>query len=107
MRPATTRSAITTPMVLAISPFLSFRLVVARTRSSPLLLEARQAVDAIKRRRLVAFRQSGVVEHSVDKVVHCSAQRHHRLADVQQFRCAFADDMYAQNRPGLAVEDQL
>src|SRR6202023_1436576 len=58
-------------------------------------------------RHFVAFRQGGVVEHRVDEVVDRSAERQHRLTDVDQLARPLADDMDAEQLPGLAVKDQL
>src|SRR6202171_1046270 len=73
----------------------------------PLFFEDPEPVDAVEGGDLVAFRQGGVVEHRVDEVVDRSAERQHRLTDVDQLARPLADDMDAEQLPGLAVKDQL
>src|SRR6266446_6062824 len=73
----------------------------------PLFLEDAQPVDAVEGRHFVAFRQGGVIEHRVDEVVYRSAEREHRLADVDQLAGTFADDVDAEQLAGLAVKDQF
>src|ERR1017187_1326937 len=90
--PATTRSDNVTPTVFAIA--------------TP-LIELAYPVQPVERRDFIAFRQGGIVEHRIHEVLQLSAQRHHRLANVQQLAGAFADDMHAQDRMRLAMEDQL
>src|ERR1700730_3206863 len=73
----------------------------------PLFFEDPEPIDAVEGRHFVAFRQGGVVEHRVDEVVDRSAERQHRLTDVDQLARPLADDMDAEQLPGLAVKDQL
>src|SRR5665213_3050148 len=69
------------------------------------LIEFADAVHAIERGHFVALRQRRIVEHRLDEVLQLAIERHYRLADVQQFAGALADDVYAENRMRLAVED--
>src|SRR5713226_9094061 len=57
---------------------------------------AAQSVEAIKRGGLVAFRQRGIVEHSIHKVIDVAVVGEHGLTDVNQFAGALADDVDAQ-----------
>ena len=87
----------TTPMVFAIPlplPVL-YQLSNRARRFSPL------------RGRFVALGQRGIVEHGIDEIIHGAPEDHDRLADVQQFGCAFADDVDAQNMPRLAMKDDF
>ena len=66
-----------------------------------------QAAETVERRGLVALGERRVVEDGVHEVVHRAAERHDRLADVQQLAGALADDVHAEDLARLAVEDQL
>ena len=55
-----------------------------------------ELVQAVERRRLIAFGQSRIVEDRIDEIVDRTPEDHHRLADVQQLAGAFADDMHAE-----------
>src|SRR6266496_4284542 len=68
-------------------------------------LRLAQLIDAVEGGLFVALRQSRVIEHRVDEVVHGSLQHHHRLAYVKQLGGAFADDVDAQDLARLAMED--
>src|SRR6266849_1207961 len=73
----------------------------------PLVLEDAEPVDAVEGCDLVALCQGRVVEHRVDEVVDCPAERQHRLADVDQLARPLADDVDAEQLAGLAVKDQF
>ena len=76
-----------------------------RLLSSP--SETGELVETVERRRLVALGERRIVENRVDEVVDRGAQREHGLADVNQLRGPFTDDVNAEQGPGLAVEDDL
>src|SRR6201999_376058 len=71
------------------------------------LIQLGDAVQAVERRHLVALCERRVVEDRVNEVFQPATERHHRLPDVQQFARALTDDMHAENRVVLAVEDEL
>src|SRR5262249_12321647 len=86
------------------------RLARAEQRRAPVRsarFEDAEAVDPIERRHLVAFGQGRVVEHRIDEIVDLAAARQYRLADVDQLARPFADDVDAEQLPGLAVKNQL
>src|ERR1700733_6637301 len=95
MSPATILEDTTTPMVLPMRPPYS----LVRRPGKP--------VDAVERGSLVALGKGGVIEHRINKVVQCTAERHNSLADVQQFAGALADDVHAQQVSCLAMENDL
>src|SRR6202044_3514694 len=64
-------------------------------------------VDAVECGSLIALGKGGVIEHRIDEVVQCAAERHDCLPDVQQFASALADDVHAQQMPRLAMKDDL
>src|ERR1039458_4830883 len=101
--PATTRSDNVTPTVFAIAASAFTARHSGRSPESPYLplIELAYPVQPVERRNFIAFRQGGVVEHRIHEVLQLSAQRHHRLADVQQLAGAFADDVHAQDRMRL------
>src|SRR5258708_21419946 len=70
-------------------------------------LVAIETANAIEGGRLVAFGEGWVVEDGVDEVVNGTAQDHDRLADVNQFSCALADDVNAEDLAGVAMENEL
>src|SRR6476620_10024926 len=72
-----------------------------------LVFEDPEPVDAVEGRDLVAFRERRVIEHGVDEVVDRSAERQHRLADVDQLAGTLADNVDAEQLAGLAMKDQL
>src|ERR1700733_507505 len=96
-KPERMASVMTTPMVFAMVSSLP----------SQQLFKLGEAVDAVKGGSLVALSQRGIVEHCIDEVVYCPAQRHDRLADVDQLCRSLADDVDAENGPVFAMEDQL
>src|SRR6185312_8749993 len=91
--PALTRSDNITPTILAIIPAL--------------LLELRHAVEAVERGHFITFREGWIVEDRIDEVVQRSAESHDGLPDVQQLAGALADDVHAEQRVRLAMEDEL
>src|SRR6476646_7656221 len=103
-------SVITTPIAVVIAPsigempgraMIQQRLAsVAGCRmlwESWLFLIAVQAAEPVECCGLVALGKSGVIEDRVHKVVNSATHDHHCLTDVNQFTCAFADDMDAKN----------
>src|SRR4051812_42966682 len=86
---------------------MSISLALQAASLQPYSLQPRQLVQPVERRRLVALGQRRVVEHRIDEVVDRSAERHHGLTDVNQFGRALADDVHAQHRLGLTVENHL
>ena len=54
-----------------------------------------QAAKAVERRSFIALGERRVVEDGVDEVIDGAAKDHDRLADVDQFAGAFADDVDA------------
>src|ERR1039458_4618401 len=66
-----------------------------------------QAAQAVESRNLIAFREGGVVEDCIDEIIHGAAKDHDRLADVDQFAGALADDVYAQHLARIAMKDEL
>src|SRR6185437_8095957 len=72
-----------------------------------LLVQLSDAVQPIEGRHFVALRQRRIVKDRLDEVIQFAAKHHHRLADMQQLACTFADDVHAKNRVVLAVENQL
>src|SRR5665213_1994286 len=83
---------------------MSGRYAAIRYTIQPLFSEP---VQPVKRGSLIAFRQGGIIENGIDKIVDRRIQRHHRLANVDQLARAFADDVNAQQLPRVAMEDQL
>src|ERR1700753_840277 len=120
--PAITRSDNTTPMVFAmyVTPLWFFG-VKAPTRGGGLipqqsrglnktpsatsdskhqLLEFAHTVQSVERGNFITFRERWIVEDRIHKIIKLSAQRHHGLADVQQFAGALADDVDAEDGVG-------
>src|SRR5258707_11206927 len=79
----------------SINPSSSSSLYFLRRRCDQKIVAA-QPVEAIKRGGLVAFRQRGIVEHGIHKVVDVAVVGEHGLTDVNQFAGALADDVDAQ-----------
>src|ERR1700761_3788351 len=65
------------------------------------------AIEAIKGRHLIAFRQRRVVEDGLDKVVELASERHDGLPDMQQFAGSLPYDVNAKKRVAFAMEDDL
>ena len=66
-----------------------------------------ELVETVDGGHLVVLRQGGIVEDGVSQGLDGGAGRHHRLADVYEFRRPFPDDVDPQQGEGLGVEDQL
>src|SRR4051812_29645723 len=76
------------------------------TRRLP-LVELADAIHTIEGGHLVTLRQRRVVEDCLYEVIKLTAERHDGLAYVEELAGAFADDMHAEDRVCLAVEDEL
>jgi hypothetical protein len=70
-------------------------------------LKYAEPVDAVERSHFVAFRQGRIIEHGIDEIVDFSAERQHRLTDVDQLARPLADDVDAEQLAGLAMKYQL
>src|SRR5579859_1864070 len=77
----------------------------AKAPCSP--LDVRKLVQSIKRRRLITFRQRRIIENRLHKIFDRALQHQHRLPDVQQFRRALSDNVYAQQQFRFRAEDQF
>ena len=67
-------------------------------------LKLHEFIQPVKRRRFIALRQRRIVEDRIHEIIDGAAENHHRLADVQQFGRAFADDVNAQHLAGSRDE---
>src|SRR5436190_14610316 len=56
---------------------------------------------------LVALREGWVIEDGLQEVLDVAAQRQNRLADVDQFSGASADDVHSQEFAGVLVEEHF
>ena len=66
-----------------------------------------QPVYPIKRRRLLALRQRGIVKHGIHIITHLAAKGHNRLPNVNLFAGALANDVHAQQLARLIMENEL
>src|SRR4051812_8786980 len=66
-----------------------------------------QLIRGVQRGNLVALGQRRIVEDRREEIVETTAERDHRLADVQQLRRARADDVHAQQAAILAMKEHL
>ena len=72
---------------------------VQAERSSAALYHAATAlelVQSIQRGDLVGFRQRGIVEHGIAKILDTRSQGKDDLADVNDFRRPIADGMHSE-----------
>src|SRR5579864_4631567 len=99
-------SVITTPMAVVIFSSRGTRHPPARFDPSSALVTG-QPAEAVEGCGLVALRQGRVVEYRLHEIIHGAFQRHHRLADVDQFAGSLADDVDSQYFARVAMEDQL
>ena len=67
----------------------------------------RQAVQPIKRRGLIAFRQRRIIEDRILEVRDFPLEQKNRLPDVQQLRGIFPKNVYAQQLQRLSMKEQL
>src|ERR1017187_4534688 len=81
--------------------------LVRPTHCALVRLVLAQAAEAVEGGYFVTFREGGVVEDGVDKVVDCAPQSHDGLADMDEFCSVLSDDVDAENFPGLSVEDEF
>src|SRR5258708_1771348 len=98
--PAEMPSVKMTPIVFAMS-------YSASPGTRVFLLELADAIQPVESRNFITFRERWVVEDCIHEIIQLSAQRHHRLTDVQQLARALADDVHAKDRMRHPVEDQL
>jgi hydrophobe/amphiphile efflux-1 (HAE1) family protein len=77
-----------------------------KTEFTP-LVRSRPCGSGIKSGNLVGFGKCRVVEGVLDEIFDGALQVQHGLADVNEFGRTFADDMDAEQTPGLQREDQL
>src|SRR5205814_9762291 len=70
-------------------------------------LPLRKLVQEIVSGDFVAFRERAIVENGVNKIFDRALSDKNSLPDMQQFRRAFADHMYAQNFFGVGFKNQL
>src|SRR5262245_40691610 len=91
--------------VSSTMPAQRYRVASTPTLRAIGLLKPNQLVDAVKRRRLIALGQCRIIKYRFDEIIDRALQDHHRLPDVQQFGCPFADDVDAENLACLAVEN--
>ena len=66
-----------------------------------------KVVKCSQRRNLVAFGQGRIVENVIDKIIQLAAMGHDRLANMNQLRCSFPDDMDTEKLSCLAMKQQL
>ena len=66
-----------------------------------------KAVERGQRRNLVAFGQGRIVENVIDKIIQLAAMGHDGLADMNQLRGSFTDDVDTEKFPRLAMKQQL
>ena len=66
-----------------------------------------ETIDSIEGGRFVAFGERGVIEYRIHEVLDRPTEGQHRLTDVYQLTGALADDVHAQQRVRVQVEDQL
>ena len=66
-----------------------------------------QPVEAVEGGRLVAFGQRRIVEQRIHEVIDGALVGHNGLADMDQVRCALAEDADPEDLAGLDVEHDL
>ena len=67
----------------------------------------RHPIHTVEGGDLVTFRQRGVVEDCIDKIIDLAMKGHDGLTDVNQFRSSLADDMHTQQMPGVSMKQYL
>lgn len=65
------------------------------------------AFESVQGGDFVGFGEGGVVEDGVDEVGDGAAVAHDGLADVDEFCGGFSHDVYAEQLPGLLIEDEF
>src|SRR4051812_18476948 len=83
------------------------RLARSRLKCLTRSIDRSQLVQAVKRGYFVSFSKRRIVEHHVAEVIDCTAESHNRLANVNQFRGAFPENMHGEQLPRLAMENDL
>src|ERR687892_814149 len=67
----------------------------------------RKAVQSGQGCDLVTFRQGRIVEDVIDEIIQLATVSHHRLADVNELRCALADAVNAKELPAVRMKQEL
>ena len=68
---------------------------------------ARSLFETSRAATLYASDKGRIVQDCVDEIVDRATAAHDRLADVYQFGGVTAEDVYAQDLPGVGMHDQL
>src|SRR5271169_4530714 len=70
-------------------------------------MQSAEAVQSVKRRSLIAFRERRIVKHRVHEICDFAFQKEHGLPDVQKLRRILAENMHAEELQRLAMKKQL